>query len=336
MSATSEPLMPAGTPGAAIPALIDDPLTRARPSSLWRDTLSNILRQRSAVVGLIILSILVLTALFAPVIATHNPNASMLNPPVGADGVRPPAEAGAVKRSPPCIHALGCPATKPQHLLGLDGNFRDVFSRVVYGARISLGVGFASVILAILIGTLIGAVAGYAGGWVDNILMRLMDVILAFPSLLLAIAIVSALGRNLFNALLAIGIVAIPIYARIVRSSVLSIRESDFVTASRALGESGIGILLRRILPNSLTPIVVQGTLGIGGAVLEIAALTYVGVAGSLDVPEWGSMIAVESQQLFNAPHVILVPGIAITLTVLGFNLLGDGLRDALDPRLNR
>jgi peptide/nickel transport system permease protein len=318
--------MPVGTPGASLPALIDDPLARTRPTSLWRDTLGNILRQRSAIVGLVILTILVLSAIFAPVIATHNPNDSMLQL----------HEQGAVKRSPPCIHALGCAADKPQHVLGLDGNFRDVFSRVVYGARVSLGVGFASVFLAIIVGTLIGAVAGYAGGWADNLLMRLMDVILAFPSLLLAIAIVSALGRNLFNALLAIGIVAIPIYARIVRSSVLSLRESDFITASRALGESGPGILIRRILPNSLTPIIVQGTLGIGGAVLEIAALTFVGVAGSLDVAEWGSMISVESQQLFNAPHVILVPGLAITLTVLGFNLLGDGLRDALDPRLNR
>jgi ABC-type dipeptide/oligopeptide/nickel transport system permease subunit len=313
-------------PGAALPALVDDPLARGRPASLWRDTLGNVLRQRSSIVGLFILTVLVLTAVFAPLIATHDPNVSMLQV----------HEQGAVKRSPPCIHALGCPADKPQHLLGLDGNFRDVFSRVVYGARVSLGVGFASVALAIVLGTLIGAIAGYLGGWVDNILMRLMDVILAFPSLLLAIAIVAAIGRSLSNALIAIGIVAIPIYARIARSSVLSLRESDFVTASRALGESGPGILVRRILPNSLTPLVVQGTLGIGGAVLEIAALTFVGVAGSLEVPEWGSMIALESQQLFNAPHVILVPGLAITLTVLGFNLLGDGLRDALDPRLNR
>jgi peptide/nickel transport system permease protein len=330
MSSISEPLgpgggLPVGTPGAAAPAL-DDPLRRARPSNLWRDTLGNVFRQRSAIVGLFILTVLVLTALFAPIIATHDPNASMLQI----------HEQGAVKRSPPCIHALGCPAAKPEHLLGLDGNFRDVFSRVVYGARVSLGVGFASVALAIIIGSLIGSIAGYAGGWVDNILMRLMDVILAFPSLLLAIAIVATIGRSLFNALLAIGIVAIPVYARVARSSVLSVREADFVTASRALGETGPGILLRRILPNSLTPLVVQGTLGIGGAVLEIAALTFVGVAGSLDVAEWGSMISVESQQLFNAPHVILVPGLAITLTVLGFNLLGDGLRDALDPRLNR
>ena len=331
MSSISEPLgpgggLPVGTPGAAAPPILEDPLRLARPSNIWRDTLGNILRQRSAVVGLFILTVLVLTAVFAPIIATHDPNASMLQ-------LR---EQGAIKRSPPCVHALGCPAEKPQHLLGLDGNFRDVFSRVVYGARVSLGVGFASVALAILIGSLIGAIAGYVGGWVDNILMRLMDVILAFPSLLLAIAIVATIGRSLFNALLAIGIVAIPIYARVARASVLSVREADFVTASRALGETGPGILLRRILPNSLTPLVVQGTIGIGGAVLEIAALTFVGVAGSLDVAEWGSMISVESQQLFNAPHVILVPGLAITLTVLGFNLLGDGLRDALDPRLNR
>ena len=331
MSATTDPLrpggaLPAGTPGTVLPALTSDPLSRARPSSLWRDTIGNILRQRSAIFGLVILSILILTAIFAPLIATHDPNASMLQL----------HEPGAIKRSAPCIHLLGCAADKPQHILGLDGNFRDVFSRVVWGARVSLGVGLASVSLAILIGGIIGAIAGFVGGWVDNILMRLMDVILAFPSLLLAIAIVATLGQSLFNALIAIGIVAIPVYARVVRSSVLSVRESDFVTASRALGESGTGILLRRILPNSLTPLVVQGTLGIGGAVLEIAALTFVGVAGSLNVPEWGTMISVESQQLFNAPHVILAPGLAITLTVLGFNLLGDGLRDALDPRLNR
>jgi ABC-type dipeptide/oligopeptide/nickel transport system permease subunit len=166
--------------------------------------------------------------------------------------------------------------------------------------------------------------------------MRLMDVVLAFPSLLLAIAIVTAIGASLVNALFAIGIVSIPVYARVVRASVLSAREADYVTASRALGESGMGILVRRIMPNSLTPLVVQGTLGIGGAVLEIAALAFVGVTGDLSQAEWGSMIGLERNQLFSAPHIILAPGLAITLTVLGFNLLGDGLRDALDPRLNR
>jgi ABC-type dipeptide/oligopeptide/nickel transport system permease subunit len=331
MTATTDPLrpgdgLPAGVPGAGQPALLSDPLSRARPSSLWRDTLGNILRQRSAIVGLFILAILFSTAIFAPVIATHDPNVSMLQI----------HEPGAIKRSPPCIHLLGCPADKPQHILGLDGNFRDVFSRVVFGAQISLTIGIAAIGIAILVGSIIGMIAGYLGGWVDNVLMRLMDVVLAFPSLLLAIAIVTAAGRSLFNGLLAIGIVAIPVYARVMRSSVLSAREADYVTASRALGESGAGILLRRIVPNSLTPLVVQGTLGIGGAVLELAALAFVGVLGDLSRPEWGSMISIESQQLFNAPHVILAPGLAITLTVLGFNLLGDGLRDALDPRLNR
>jgi ABC-type phosphate transport system permease subunit len=191
-------------------------------------------------------------------------------------------------------------------------------------------------LVRIVVGTSIGALAGYVGGWLDNILMRLMDIVLAFPSLLLAIAIVTAIGSSLINALFAIGIVSVPIYARVARASVLATKETDYVTASRALGESGAGILLRRIMPNSLTPLIVQGTLGIGGAVLEIAALAFVGVAGDISNPEWGSIIGLERNQLFNAPHIILAPGLAITLTVLGFNLLGDGLRDALDPRLNR
>jgi peptide/nickel transport system permease protein len=295
-----------------------------RPASLWRDTLSSILRQRSAVVGLIILGILVLVGVFAPVIATHDPDQVLLG-----------VEEGVTKRAAPCIHLLGCPADEPQHLFGTDGNFRDVFSRVIYGTRTSLPIGLAAVGFAIVIGTLIGAVAGYVANTTDNVLMRLMDVILAFPSLLLAIAIVIALGTSYTNALFAIAIVSIPVYARIVRSSVMSAKENDYVTASRALGESSYGILTRRIMPNAITPIVVQGTLGIGTAVLEIAALAFIGAA-PIGAPEWGSMIALERNQLFTAPHVILAPGIAITLTVLAFNLLGDGLRDALDPRLNR
>jgi peptide/nickel transport system permease protein len=305
--------------------LLADPLAAARPSNLWRDTLGNVIRQRSAVFGLTILTFLVLIAIFAPLIAPFDPQKVLLG-----------VEDGVVKRAAPCVHLLGCAADKPEHLLGTDGNFRDVFSRVVFGTRISLTVGLAAITFAIIMGTLIGSIAGYVGGWADNIFMRLMDVILAFPSLLLAIAIVTALGSGLDKALIAIALVSVPVYARIVRSSVISAKENDYVTASRALGESGRGILFRRILPNSLTPLVVQGTLGIGAAVLEIAALTFVGVTGALDAPEWGSMIGLERGQLFNAPHIILAPGLAITLTVLGFNLLGDGLRDALDPRLNR
>jgi peptide/nickel transport system permease protein len=317
---TGEPAMPLEpTPMAP------DTLATAKPASLWRDTLSSVLHQRSAVVGLSILTVMVLVTLLAPIIAPFPPNDGLL-------GVEP----GVLKRSAPCIHLLGCPESRPEHIFGTDGNFRDVFSRVIYGGRISLTIGFAAVGFAIVIGTVIGATAGYFGSSTDNVLMRLMDVVLAFPSLLLAITIVVALGgQSYFNALLAISIVSIPIYARIVRSSVMSARENDYVTASRALGESSRGILVRRIMPNAITPIVVQGTLGIGGAVLEIAALAFVGVVGIGDA-EWGSMIAFERNQLFSAPHVILAPGIAIILAVLAFNLLGDGLRDALDPRLNR
>jgi ABC-type dipeptide/oligopeptide/nickel transport system permease subunit len=211
-----------------------------------------------------------------------------------------------------------------------------VFSRVVYGSQVSLYIGFVTVGFAIVIGTLLGAVAGFAGGWPDNVIMRVMDVLLAFPALILAIAIVTILEPGLLNAQLAIGIVAIPVYARVMRASVLSIKERDFVVASRALGESSRGILLRRILPNALTPLIVQGTLGIAGAILDVAALSFLGLGAEPGTAEWGSMIGLERNQLFSAPHLIIAPGIALSLTVLGFNLVGDGLRDALDPRLNR
>jgi peptide/nickel transport system permease protein len=329
---------------------VAEPLLTARPASLWRDTLANILRQRSAVVGLSILAFLVVVGIFAgPSVtttsagivdewpATADPGGihiAPFDPTLPLLGVE--GQEGLERRAAPCIHALGCPAATPEHIFGIDGNFRDLFSRVVYGTRVSVPSGFFAIGVAILIGSMIGAIAGFFGGWLDNVLMRLMDVMLAFPSFLLAIIITVALGRTLTNALLAVGIVGIPIYARIVRSSVLSIRENDFVMASRALGESSLGILVRRVMPNSLTPLIVQGTLGIGGAVLEIAGLAFIGVTGDISVPEWGSMISLERGQLFNSPHVVLIPGLAITLTVLGFNLLGDGLRDALDPRLNR
>ncbi|HEY7735364.1 MAG TPA: ABC transporter permease [Candidatus Limnocylindrales bacterium] len=298
---------------------------QTRSSGLWRDTLGSLLRQRNAVVGLAIVVFLLLVALFADVLAVHGPDDVML-------GVEP----GVKKRDDPCIHLLGCPAETPEHWFGTDGNVRDVFSRVVHGARVSLQIGVLTVGMAIIVGTIIGAIAGYVGGFIDDLLMRLMDVLLAFPALLLAIAILTVLGRGLINAQLAIAIVAIPIYARVMRASVLSVRELDYVTASRALGESGAGILVRRILPNALTPLVVAGTLGIAGAVLDVAALSFVGIGAQPPLAEWGSMIGAERNQVFTAPHLIIFPGLAITLTVLGFNLLGDGLRDALDPRLNR
>jgi peptide/nickel transport system permease protein len=293
--------------------------------SLRRDTIRNIARQRSAVLGFTILLVLVATAVLAPFVAPYDPITSMLD--LGETGVR---------GAPPCIHLLGCPADQTQHLMGLDSNLRDEFSRVIYAARVSLQIGFLTVGFAIVLGSFIGAVAGFAGGWVDNVLMRLMDVVLSFPSLILAIAIVTVLGPGLINAQLAIGIVSIPIYARVMRASVLSVREADFVTASRALGESSAGILSRRILPNALTPLIVQGTLGIGGAILEVAALSFVGLGALPPTAEWGFMIASDRNLFFSAPHLIFFPGLAITLSVLAFNLIGDGLRDALDPRLNR
>jgi len=302
-----------------------DQLVTARPARLWRDTLANLLRQRNARVGLVILGILLFVAVFADQLAVFKPDDVLLG-----------HEEGVKRLTGPCIHALGCPAAKPEHFFGLDGNARDEFSRVIHGARVSLWIGFATVGFAIIIGTLIGLVAGYAGGVADTILMRLMDILLVFPSLLLAIAIVAALGPSLVNAQIAIGIVAVPIYARVMRASVLSVKESAFVTASRALGEGAAGLIFRRILPNAITPIIVSGTLGIATAVLEVAALSFLGLGAQPPLAEWGSMIGLERGHLFTAPHLILFPGLALSMTVFGFNLLGDGLRDALDPRLNR
>jgi peptide/nickel transport system permease protein len=314
MSVTTEPVQQATGQDAT-----------SRGSSLWKDTLRGVLQQRSAVVGLAILGFLVTVALLADVIAPFPPDQVLLG-----------VEDGVQRRSPPCIHILGCPAEQPEHIMGTDGNFRDVFSRVVYGARVSLIVGFITVGVAIVIGSLLGATAGFAGGWADNLIMRIMDLFLVFPALLLAIAIVTVLGSGLVNALLAVAIVSIPIYARIMRSTVLTVRESDYVTASRALGESSRNLLLRRVMPNSLTPIIVAGTLGIASAILEVAALSFLGIGAQPPVAEWGSMIGLERSVLFSAPHVIFFPAFALALTVLGFNLFGDGIRDALDPRLNR
>jgi ABC-type dipeptide/oligopeptide/nickel transport system permease subunit len=290
------------------------------PNSLWRNAVGHLLKKRSAVVGLFMLGTLVLIAIFAPVIATYDPSQILDD---------------AKRNTPPCIHLLGCPADQTEHYFGIDGNSRDFFSRVVFGSRLSLQIGFVCVTFAIVVGTLLGSLSGYAGGWLDNGIMRIMDVLLAFPSLLLAIAIVAVLGPGLINTLLAISIVSIPQYARIVRASVLSIKELDFVTADRALGASPSHILFRRILPNAMTPLIVQGTLGIATAILDAAALSFLGLGAQPPTPEWGLMLGEERNNVFNAPHLLFIPGIAIVITVLGFNLLGDGLRDALDPRLN-
>jgi len=269
--------------------------------------------------GMLVLGILTLAAILAPLIAPYDP-------------IKPLRDTK--RRSPPCIHILGCPEDQSQHIFGTDGNQRDLFSRVIYGARLSLSIGVATVTFAIVIGVVLGALAGYSGGWLDNSIMRVMDVLLAFPSLILAIAIVAVLGPGLANALLAIAFVSIPVYARLVRASVLQVKEQDFVSASRALGASPMGILIGHVLPNALTPIIVAATLGIASAILDAAALSFLGLGAAPPTPEWGLMLGEERNSLFNAPHLVFFPGVFIMITVLAFNLLGDGLRDALDPRL--
>lgn len=321
MSSATEPAVPV----AKLPPLDDAAVGNIgdfRANSLWRLTLRRLFRQRSAVIGAIMLGLLVFSAIFAPWIAPYNPEQVL----IGVEDVR--------KRAAPCIHLLGCPVDQPQHILGVDGNVRDQFSRIIYGTRVSLYVGFLTVSFAVIIGTLLGAVSGFLGGWVDNTVMRVLDVVLAFPFLLLAIAIVSVLGPGLTNAMLAIAIISIPIYARVTRASVLSVREMDFIEASRALGASNMQILFRRILPNALPPLIVVATLGIATAILDTAALSFIGLGAQPPTPEWGSMLAIERNQVFSAPHLVFFPGLAIMFTVLAFNLLGDGLRDALDPRL--
>jgi len=223
----------------------------------------------------------------------------------------------------------------PEHPMGTDEQGRDVVNRIAQGAQASLGVGLSSVLIAVTIGTLLGLIAGFAGHWIDLVLMFLMDIMLSFPGLLLAIAVVALVGPGLRNSLLAIAVVSIPVYARIARSTVLSIKEQEYVTAARCVGAPSPRILFRHVFPNSLSPILVQGTLGIATAILEIAALGFLGLGQQPPYPEWGAMLADSVKYLTSgAWWVLLFPGLAIMLTVLGFNLLGDGLRDALDPRL--
>ena len=316
---------------SAEPKAIDAEVVSVQAQNPWLDILRGVRRNRAAMTGLIIVGILVFVYITAPLLATHDPILSM----IGVDGEVPP-----LPRKAPCVPLFGC--EEPQHILGLDLNARDIYSRIVWGTRSSLPVGFISVGISLSIGTLLGLVAGYVGDkgvlgfWVDNIIMRIMDVMLAFPALLLAIAIVTILGPGLTNALIAIAIVAIPSYARISRASVISLKEYEFITAERALGASGFRILFRHIFPNSLTPLIVQATLGIGTAVLDAAALSFLGLGAQIPEPEWGRMLSDARQYVFTSPHMVFFPGIAIMITVLGFNLLGDGLRDVLDPRLRK
>ncbi|WP_047151414.1 ABC transporter permease [Aneurinibacillus tyrosinisolvens] len=281
------------------------PVKRSTP---WRDAWLRLKKQKTALVGLTIILFFVILGIFAPFIA-----------PGQWDGRN-------IKEQ--------LLAPNAQHWLGTDDLGRDILTRIIYGARLSLSVGFSSVIGSIVVGTALGLVAGYFGRWTDTIISRIFDIMLAFPSILLAIAIVTILGPGLSNALIAIAIINIPTYGRLVRAKVLTIKEEEYIVAAKVMGMGHARILFHHVLPNSLAPVIVQGTLGIATAVIEAAALGFLGLGAQPPQPEWGKMIADSAQYITSAYWTVLFPGLAIALTVLGFNLFGDGLRDALDPKM--
>ncbi|AVM23083.1 ABC transporter permease [Bacillus pumilus] len=281
-----------------------------RSQSLILESMKQFFQHKLAVIGSVIVFLFLILAIFAPLIAPFGINEQSL-------GERFSAPSAA-------------------HWFGTDDFGRDIFSRVVHGARISLWVGFFSVLGSVILGTLLGLIAGYGGRVLDAVISRLFDILLAFPSILLAIAIVSILGPSLQNALIAIAIINVPTFGRLVRSKVLSIKQEEYVLAAKAVGMSHRRIVLRHILPNSMVPVIVQATLAIGTAIIEAAALGFLGLGAQAPSPEWGKMLADARPYLVQAPWTLIFPGVAIMLTVLGFNLMGDGLRDTLDPKMKK
>ncbi len=269
-------------------------------------------RNKMAMVGLVILIILVLCAIFADQIADYQ---TMVVDQDIANRLQGPSR---------------------EHILGTDEFGRDIFARLIHGSRVSLKVGIVSVAISLTLGGLFGAIAGYYGGKVDNIIMRCMDILLAVPSILLAITIVAALGSSIFNLMLAIGVAGVPGFARIVRAAVMGVKDQEFVEAARAIGAKNFTIIMREIIPNCMAPIIVQSTLSVAGAILSTASLSFIGLGIEAPNPEWGAMLSGGRIYLRDAMHLTLFPGLAIMITILALNLLGDGLRDALDPRLKQ
>jgi peptide/nickel transport system permease protein len=279
-----------------------------------RLVLRRLFRNKLAIVGLAIIGMVVLTAIFAPLLAKQTPDKNGIFKTYLRETKIPPSL---------------------EHPMGTDDLGRDMLSLIIYGSRISIRIGFFSVGLAIIIGVMLGALSGYFGGAVDNIIMRLMDIMLAFPSILLALVIVAVIGPGLLNAMIAVGIVSIPTYARITRASVISERSREYVQASKALGANSFRLLVQHILPNALSPIIVAGSLGIATAILDAAGLGFLGLGAQPPTPEWGLLLSRNKSHIFTSPWMVVFPGISIMFLVLGFNLIGDGLRDALDPRLS-
>ena len=274
----------------------------------FQEALHNLKQNRAAVAGLIIIALFLIVGIFAPLISPHDPFSQII-----ANRKLPPFSAG--------------------YLLGTDDLGRDMLSRLIYGARISMIIGVVSVGIAMSFGILIGVTSGYIGGIYDKLVMRVIDIMLAFPYILLTIVIVAVLGPSLFNAMVAIGISQVPRYARLVRASVLAEKEADYVTAERSLGASPLSLMFISILPNCLAPVSVQATLGVGEAILSSAALSFLGLGAQPPTPEWGLMIASSREFITNAWWIVTFPGLATLFAVLGFNLFGDGLRDILDSR---
>ncbi|MFD1037292.1 nickel transporter permease [Virgibacillus byunsanensis] len=276
----------------------------------WRKFNKKLISNKMAVFGGVIVIFYVIVALFGQQIAPYDPLAIDL-----ANKLQGPSA---------------------QHWMGTDDKGRDMLSRVIFGTKLSLGVGIVSVTIGAFFGIILGLISGYYGKWIDTIIMRFIDILLAFPGILLALAIVSALGASLVNVMIAIGIFSIPTFARIVRGSTLGAKKMEYIDAIRALGASDMKIIFVHILPNILSPIIVQGTLRLATAILSAAALSFLGMGAQPPSPEWGAMLSGGRDFLWSAPHVATFPGLAICFAVLGFNLLGDGLRDALDPRFQK
>jgi peptide/nickel transport system permease protein len=285
-----------------------EPLSQERSVSYRLEVLRRLRRKPTAVVGFVLLMVVILSSLFAPWLAPYDPSKQAVSLPFSSPSA--------------------------QHLFGTDQFGRDVFSRVIHGGRLSLSVGLVAVVIGGGLGLLLGSAAGFIGGWTDEVIMRLIDINLAFPGILLAIAVVVTLGPGLYNVMIAVGIGSVPTFTRVVRASVLAAKDRDYVVAARAMGASDLAIMTRHILPNIVAPIIVLATLDVASAILAGTALSYLGMGAKPPTPEWGLMLSNGRDFVRFAWWVGTFPGLAITVTVVGINLMGDGLRDALDPRL--